>query len=194
VLWTSAGSLPPSAEALEQANAALAALTVEPGDFYPGSVEPATFAPALAWYTGTGGATRSRPDGDDTWSWAATVPVRGVRESWDRWLGDLPPDGIVVEAFLSRNTLWPPTEPDPSGTHRPRPQPFRIEDAETGPFEGVPATRALYRLNARVPDQYDVDLWIFFGRARPTRDQLERAEAALDRLQLPGWPAWELEP
>ena len=28
---------------------------VEPGDFYPGEVEPATFAPAPGWYTGTTG-------------------------------------------------------------------------------------------------------------------------------------------
>lgn len=194
VLWMSAGSLPPSAERLAEANAALAALTIEPGDFYPGAVEPANFEPAPGWYTGTGGPTRSRPDGDDTWSWTATVPFRDRREAWDRWLGELPPDAIVIQAFLSRNSLWPPTEPDPRGTHVPRPQPYRIGDAETGPFEGVPATRALYRLNARVPDQYDVDLWIFFGRAHPTRDQLSRAQAALERLELPRWPPWELGP
>lgn len=193
VLWASSGSLPPSAGALERANAALAALTIEPGDFYPGTVEPASFAPAPGWYSGTSGATRSRPDGDDTWSWTATVPLDDRRESWDRWLGELPPDGIVVQAYLSRNALWPPTEPDPRSSRVARAQPYQIEDAETGSFEGVPPTRALYRLNARVPDQYDVDLWIFFGRAHPTEDQLKRAQAALDRLELPRWPAWELE-
>jgi len=194
VLWASAGSFPPSAEALAQANAALASLTVEPGDFYPGTVEPATFAPAPGWHTGTSGPTRSRPDGDDARSWTATVPLQDARESWDRWLGELPPDGIVIQAHLSRNTLWPPTKPDPRGSHVPRPRPYEIGDAETGPFEGVPATKALFRLNARVPDQYDVDLWIFFGRAHPTRDQLELAQAALNRLELPRWAAWEIEP
>lgn len=192
VLWVKVGSLPPDAEALAQANAALAALTIEPGDFYPGSVEPATFAPAPGWYAGTSGATRSRPDGDDTWSSAASVPLRDPL-AWYRWLAELPPDGIVIQAFLSRNHLWPPTEPDPRGTYAPRKR-YRIGDAETGPFEGVPETKALYRLKARVPEQYDVDLWIFFGRARPTKEQLERAQAMLDRLELPRWPAWEREP
>jgi hypothetical protein len=43
VLWVEARSLPPTAEALEQANEALSTLNVEPGDFYPGTVDPATF-------------------------------------------------------------------------------------------------------------------------------------------------------
>jgi hypothetical protein len=46
VLWAYAGSRVPDETALEQANEALASLRVEPGDFYPGAVEPASFEAA----------------------------------------------------------------------------------------------------------------------------------------------------
>jgi hypothetical protein len=39
--------------------------------------------------------------------------------------------------------------------------------------------------------EYDATLWVFFGRDHPTRDQLDRAQAELDRLRLPAWPAWD---
>jgi len=41
VLWAFAGSLPPNPTALAAANEALATLRIEPGDFYPGEVQPA---------------------------------------------------------------------------------------------------------------------------------------------------------
>jgi hypothetical protein len=43
VLDVEADALPPSADLVTQANQAMATLDVKPGDFYPGTVEPATF-------------------------------------------------------------------------------------------------------------------------------------------------------
>ena len=61
VLWAFAGSRPPNQAAVAQANEALVTLRIEPGDFYPGEVDPATFAAAP-------GSTRSH-----------SVPPRAAR-------------------------------------------------------------------------------------------------------------------
>lgn len=76
VLSAVSGSLPPSPAALAEANEALASLRIEPGDFYPGEVDPATFAAAPGWYTGTSGRAEIEPEGEQTSTWGSTVPYR----------------------------------------------------------------------------------------------------------------------
>jgi hypothetical protein len=60
-------------------------------------------------------------------------------------------------------------------------------------IEGVPANW-LYRLYGPVDEQYFVDLWVFFGDVdEPSAEERARAQAMLDRLELPDWGPWELD-
>lgn len=182
VLSATAASLPPSADADAAANAALATLKVEPGDFYPGIVEPAVFRPAPGWHTGTSGPAEVDPDSEGTFTWAATIPYLDPPNAlpMQRTLDALPPDGIVIFVSLLRSHHWQ------NGFPALR-LPYDLGEAERGPFEGVPGDRATYRITARAPGGYDLMLWLFFGRPEPTREQLARAEAQLQRLTLPDW-------
>ena len=180
VLWAFAGSLPPNPTALAAANEALATLRIEPGDFYPGEVQPATFAASTDWYTGRSGPAQIEPDGEQTTSSASTVPYRDPPNQFPphATLAALPPDGIAIVAWLSRNAGSRSELPD-------RKPPFKIAQAHNGSFEGVPSDRATYQLLAHVPGRFDVTLWIFFGRPHPADEQIDRAQAELDRLRLP---------
>jgi hypothetical protein len=183
VLWVDAGSFPPSAEAVEQANAALATLTVEPGDFYPGTVEPATFGPVDGWHTGTSGSTDARPDGQQTFTWASTVPYRDEPFQFapHKTLAALPPDGIAIDVQLF----------GPDDRAAGVVPPFRVGQAEEpGSFEGVDSRDPLYAIRGRASGQkYDVEISVFFGRPHPTADQIAAANAELARLRLPDWTA-----
>jgi len=182
VLSATAGSLPPSLHEVAEANAALATLTVEPGDFYPGTVEPAAFAPAPGWHTGTSGPADVDPNSEGTFTWASTIPYRDPPNAlpMQRTLDALPPDGIVIFVSLLRSHHWQNRFPDLQ-------LPYDLAQAKRGPFEGVSAERATYRITARAPGGYDLILWVFFGRAEPTQEQLERAKAQLERLRQPDW-------
>ncbi len=163
-------------------NAFLASLRAEPGDFYPGTVDPAAFAPAEGWDTGSTGPAEIQPDGQQTMSWASTVPYRdsGLQFPPSATLGALPPDGIVLTVRLDQHGSegGPPVEP-----------PFRLGDFREASFEGLGAENDPRSFRGRYGD-YDVEIWALFGREHPTPEQLARAQAELDRLQLPDWPSW----
>jgi len=183
VLWAAADSLPPSAEAVRQANEALASLTVQPGDFYPYTVDPATFASAGGWDSGTSGAAKVQPDGQQTWTWASTVPYRDEPFQFVPYktLAALPPDGIVIDVQLF----------GPDQKQQPLRQPLRITTGDgPGSMEGLQPGIGLYGTGGRMPGQdYDADVSVLFGREHPTPDQLARANAELARLDLPRWPS-----
>jgi hypothetical protein len=178
LLTISAGSLLPSPTALVEANEALASLKIQPGDFYPGEVEPAIFASAPGWYTGTGGPGAVEPDGEQTTTWASTVAFRGDVYST---LSALGPDDIVISVLLFRTTLFE--------SHLPvKEPPYRLDEFEILPgWEGQVDDVPEYRLWVRRGPQYNVDARVYFGRANPTDEQLERAQAELDGLHLPDW-------
>ncbi len=184
VLWVEADSLPPDPRAVEQANEALATLKVEPGDFYPGKVEPATFATASGWNTRTNGSVEVQPEGQQTWTWASTMPYRDDplqlrREALER----LPSDGIVINV-----QLFGPDEKG-GGRNRVDKPPFRLRQARRiYPWEGQIREIPLYHIGGRVPaQQYDVDIAVFFGRLHPTPGQIAAADAELTRLSFPDW-------
>jgi hypothetical protein len=186
VLWIDAGSYPPSPQTVEEANQALATLTVQRGDFYPGTVEPATFSSAEGWQTGTNGTVEVQPDGQNSWSWASTIAYRDEPFQFppSKTLERLPPDGIVIDVQLYG--------PDPHVRDRSRPArvPLRIAEADIGSFDGLRPENAVYSLGGRAPGQrYSVDVSVIFGRMHPTRDQLAAADAELARLRLPDWTA-----
>jgi hypothetical protein len=183
VLWVDANTFPPSTEAVEEANEALATLTVLSGDFYPGSVEPATFTAANGWHTGTSGSTDAKPDGQQTFTWASTISYLDTPFQFPphSTLDALPPDGIAIDVQLY----------GPDERARPAAFPFRMAQAGApGSFEGVGPRTPLYGLGGRVPGQrYSAHVSVFFGRPHPTHDQLAAADAELARLTLPDWSA-----
>jgi len=191
-LFAESGSRPIAPAVAAQANEILATLAVEPGDLYPGEVEPASFATAEGWHTGSSGSRPVGADGDWTASWAATVPYR---DPWNalpmqETLATLPADGIVVWLSLSRFC-------DPNGPGQRWPvhsRPYRLADFEVLPgWEGQVRDLPEYRLWTRVEGQYEVDARVYFGRPDPSEDMLARAQEEIDRLRLPDWGPWELE-
>jgi hypothetical protein len=182
VLWVEADALPPSAKAVEQANEALATLRVEPGDFYPGTVAPATFAAADEWHTGTSGIADAQPDGQETWTWASTIPYADEPFQFlpHKTLAALPPDGIVIDVQL--------VEPR-DRAHGTVEAPFRITQADgPGSMEGLTPPISLYSTGGNVLGQnYDVGISVMFGREHPTPDQFARANAELARMRVPDW-------
>jgi hypothetical protein len=126
-----------------------------------------------------GGSAEIEPGGEQTTSWASTAPYRDQPDQFPphKTLAALPPEGIVIVVWLSRHPG--------SRSRLPRQQaPFKIQHTP-GSFEGVPSSRATYGSGADVKGRFDVTLWVIFGRTEPTTEQLDRAQAEVDRLQLP---------
>jgi hypothetical protein len=182
VLSVEADSLPPSAELVIQANQALATLDITSGDFYPGTVDSGTFASADGWHTGNGGQTDVRPEGQQTWTWASTVPYLDEPAQFPprKTIENLPPDGVVIGVMLFG--------PDKRSSRNAEP-PFRLaQAAREYPWEGQVEDFPLYGIAGRVPGQeYNVDIFVLFGRNHPTADQIAAADVELARLKLPDW-------
>jgi hypothetical protein len=68
--------------------------------------------------------------------------------------------------------------------------PFRLADFRQASFEGLGPANAPRSFAGRYGN-YDVEVWALFGREHPTPEQLASAQAELDRLKLPDWPAWD---
>jgi hypothetical protein len=192
VLFGEAGSRPVREDTVAQANAALGTLEVEPGDFYPGAVAPATFARAPGWHTGDSGPFGRRPWGEQTQSWAATVAYADgpfdlpPRRTVER----LPEDGVLVWVGLSRASA-----PDALRARYPAlERPYQLADFDVhSVWEGQIRDVPEYELLTRVPGQYKVEVRVYFGRGDPTPEMRAAAQAELERLRLPDWGPWELE-
>jgi hypothetical protein len=171
---------PPDAE-LARLNSFLASFRADPGDFYPGRVEPATFRAADGWHTGSTGPADIQPDGQQTMSWASTNPYEdtGFQFPPSKTLDALFRDGIVILVTLGQHG-------QPSGYGKIPP----LSDFLHGSFEGIPADVGTRHVDTLV-GHYNADMWVLFGRAEPTQAQLDQAQAELDRLDLPEWPAWD---
>lgn len=189
VLFAETGSLPPTAAALAGLNEVLGSLAVEPGDFYPGMVEPARFSERPGWHVGASGPDEADADGEFTTSWAATIPYA---DGWNalppfRTLERLPRDGIVIWLGLSRTNRFPPPK-------EARKAPFQLDDFErVDLWEGQVRDLPEYRLWGTVDEDTRLDLRVYFGRPDPTPAMLAEAQASLDGLRLPDWGPWELE-
>jgi hypothetical protein len=170
----------PSETTLAEADRALGGFRVRRGDFYRGSVAPARFLARRGWHVGTGGRAAVRAEGEQTTSWAATVPWRdGPNElPPHRTLARLPRDGIAIFLGLFRDSREPRQSPWNS---------LRIDRRElSGGFEGLPPRFGLYRATVQ-HGTYVLDLWVFFGTTRPSSATVARAQAELDAVRLPVW-------
>lgn len=179
----------PTARALRRLNALVRSLAIERGDFYPGVVEPARFPPRKGWSTRTPGPLPFRPVTVSV-TVSATIRYRDVLNALppSRTLESLPPDGILLRvSLIADNRHVPIADRRERALAR---RPYRLADADCAAFEGFPKERRACVLPAVVPRRYRVEIWIMYGRERPTRDQRARAQAQLDRITLPSWPLW----
>lgn len=187
VVWIESGSRPLPETRLREVNELLASISVEGGDFYPGTVAPAEFEPAPGWYVGTNGPTERRADFEEADTWAATIPLDADPY---QTLRSLPADGIVISLRLSR--YWPQTPENRRWAVRRTP--FRLGDFEVRhTWKGMIGEIPEHLLLAQIEGEYEVDLRVYFGRADPTPEMLARAQEELNRLRLPDWGRWELE-
>jgi hypothetical protein len=193
-LFVESGQLNPPADAVAGLNRLVGSLAVRAGDFYPGTIDPPRFPPATGWHTGSYGGGEVRAT-DVASAWASTVPYQnGPRDLPPAaTLERLPPDGILIWVGLTRDNRFPPT----SELRKKGPQlsvPLQVGHTQGGfGWEGQVREISLYRLWGWVGEQYNVDLWIFYGGREPTAEQRARAQDMLDRLDLPDWGSWELD-
>lgn len=127
-------------------------------------VAPPHFRPAPGWQVGAG----------TSWGWASTVPYRDCRDCVPphRTLAHLPPGAIVLQLGNFRAERPPEARP---GKWPPR---IRLKSLQRGGAEGIPrhVAYAEWFIRSRGIEHY---LWVWFGRAHPSRRQLARANAEL---------------
>jgi hypothetical protein len=127
-------------------------------------VSPPHFAKASGWHVGSQGS----------WGWASTVRYRDCRDCVPphRTLAHLPPGGILIQLGNF------PAEHPPQASPGKWPPRIRQKNVALGGAEGIPrhVGYAQWFLRSRGVEHY---LWVWFGRAHPTRHQLARANAEL---------------
>jgi hypothetical protein len=193
-LFVEAGAAKPAVGVIAGLNELVGSLEVRAGDFYPGTIEPPRFRPGDGWHAGSFGGGEVRA-ADHASAWASTVPYRnGPRDLPPReTLETLPPDGILIWVGIARDNRFPPT----SELRRRQPRvsvPLQLGETKGGfGWEGQVREISLYRLWGWIGEQYNVDLWIFYGRWEPTTGQRATAQVMLDGLVLPDWGSWELD-
>jgi len=149
------------------------------------NVTPPRFSAAHGWHVGSTpthscdvGVTRGRCVMAE--AWASTVPYRDCPNCVPphKTLATLPPDGIVIQLTDTR-------ERPPYG--RPGNWPTRIRASQVirgpGAGEGVPDRISYAQLVVRSPHDVEHFLWVWFGRSRPTAQQLARANAELQTVR-----------
>lgn len=178
----------PVGRELEELNQTLATIRGEPGDYFPGSVEPTRFASRSGWYVGDGGPAERRPYGEHVTSWAATIPYRDDEDGWTprRTVEALPRDGIVMQTTLMRDRLW-------KQNALLRAPPYRIREFVRRGCPGKACKVPEYLLVAAYGARYRVEIRVYFGRLDPTDSMLAEADAMLAGLEFPDWGPWELE-
>jgi hypothetical protein len=140
-------------------------------------VAPPHFGARPGWHVGSTraqacvGVSRSRCVQAE--AWASTVRYRDCANCTPphKTLAALPPAGIVIQVTNARERphygrlgSWPP----------------RLRASQVvGPFEGEPARFGVIQLLRRTRDEVEHSLFVWFGRAHPTRAQLARANAEL---------------
>ena len=140
LLSVTSASMPPAADALAEANSALASLAVEAGDFYPGTVEPATFAAADGWTTGNGGSVEVEPGGYGTAQLGVHHAVPGHPGLAPAARNARAPatEGIVLTVWL-----WTPGRGVPKASDRIRVEDGKLEQSWEGQMRDFPRYRIL---------------------------------------------------
>jgi hypothetical protein len=140
---------------------------------------PPSFLPAAGWWTMTTGPTDGRRLAPEVW--AASDQGTGQVGLFNLFVGlrKLTPSGIVIWASTSgrggvtqvfTKTKWPL-----------RLSSFRVDHG----WEGQPTSHVQQRLRWSVVGGWHLDVRVYFGTQHPTKTVLAKAQAELDRLQLP---------
>jgi hypothetical protein len=162
----------------------LARVPRRPAPFHE-SLHAAHFPRARGWRTRVGRPAADVPScGKQRVSWASTVPfLDGPRQlPPHRMVRALPPDGIVMALIQYTDTCRPL-----KGTPALRP-PLDLSRATRSGFPGLRGDELpLYRILGRFARRYQLDLWVFYGRRRPTAAQRAAAQRELGGVR---WPAW----
>ena len=161
--------------------AAIAAATCATALAATRALTPAQFAAKPGWHVGHGqlqacpGVPRTRCV--EVGSWGATIRWRDCSTCAvpHKTLARLPARGIAIflllagETHLPTNQLtWPPT----------------IHARDVGSFEGVPTRIGTFQASGRL-GRFGAQLYVYFGRRHPTRQQLARAQAELATAKVP---------
>ena len=152
----------------------------------PSTLPAATFSDRAGWNTGSS-SDPGEPNVEETFTWVSTAAFHDVAFSAPpgNTLRAMEPDDVLVEVFL-----WRPGPDDGSIAGRPAIDlPPQLDGTEPGQdFPGGDGSRWFQRTGGRVGDRM-IDVWVFAGRPHPTTAQVESAQAMLDSLSLPDWPA-----
>jgi hypothetical protein len=144
----------------------------------------AHFPQAPGWQTRISGPSNENPRClRQRVSWASTVPFTDGPSQLPphRMIESLPPGGIVmaVVQYVDRCLRL-------RGIPARRP-PLSLDDAKRSQFPGPRGEELpLYRILGRFAGRYDFDLWVFYGRRRPTPAQRAAAQRELTGAR---WPA-----
>jgi hypothetical protein len=186
-LFAEAGSAKPSAPGVAGLNLLVRSLQVRAGDFYPGTVAPARLPARPGWYLRDSADVPLGPETAAT-TIAATIPYRDTVDAFPphETLARLPDSGVIIYVQLVADSRNPPLGPGPDD---PRGVRVQVPRAGCGSFEGIPGVETC-PLHVLVDRRYTIQGWVIYGRSDPTREQRTRAQAELDRLELPVWPLW----
>lgn len=122
------------------------------------------FTPAAGWLIGISSAPQR-------WSWTSTVRLKDCAGCVPhKTLPTLPPDGIIVYAHVSQNR---PRRPEPAW-----PPTIRLTNVSGG-IEGVPSRYGVYQVLAKTSTGGEAYVFVYFGRAHPTRGQIAEANSRL---------------
>jgi hypothetical protein len=167
-----------------EALAILDSLRIRPAPFHE-RLHAAQFPRARGWRTRVSGPAADVPScGKQRVSWASTVPfLDGPRQlPPSKMIQALPPDGIIIAL-----TQYTDTCNRLRGIPALRP-PLDLSRATRSGFPGPRGDDLpLYRILGRFPGQYNLDLWVFYGRRHPTKAQRAAAQRVLSAVR---WPAW----
>lgn len=152
-----------------------------PQEIQDGYPSPSFDAPE-GWYTDQSG-TLPQDTTDQPAAWLSTHDFSQpeYRNLYER-LGELPPDGIAIEATIIGAEEYPSP---PNANFPPRELPLNLDDAEIlNSWEGQPEGIPKYRILGNVEGEL-LEARIYFGRLNPTKDQYQSAAEALETLGMP---------
>jgi hypothetical protein len=178
-LYARYGGDPPPTDSVARLNEILRTLRVQPGDFFPGTLDPPAFTPTAGWQVGGDTPTGARPEGDQLCAWASTIPYRDPQNCpiAAYTIDALPVDGMVISVNIYRNWSLPNDQ---------LPQKLTLP-AQLGP-PGEGGRRSL-DISGMSPGGYYVDISVNIAAdATLTPTMRSRAQAMVDSLRPPSWP------
>ena len=143
------------------------------------TMQPPTFKPALGWWILSTGPTDDRQFTPETW--AASDPGGVQPDAFDLFKGlrKLTRQGILI--WASNSGRGSPTRVFTPAHWPLQLSTFRVDRG----WEGQPAANVQQRLRWASVDGWHLDIRVYFGTQHPSAALRAKAQAELNRLQLP---------